>query len=86
MADHRSRLATIMREHEAQIVAMLAEVIHRKEFEYWDDESFAEYAIELRNAATATATAADAGNFEQARDAVNRATGACTDCHAGYRG
>jgi hypothetical protein len=72
--------------HEAEIVAVLAEVIHREAYEYWDDETFAEYAAELRNAATDTAKAAEADNFDQARDAAVRATGACTNCHAGYRG
>jgi hypothetical protein len=72
--------------HEAEIVALLAEVIHREAYEYWDDETFAEYAAELRDAATDTAKAAEADNFDQARDAAARATGACTNCHAGYRG
>ena len=30
-------------QHEAQIVALLADVIHREEYEYWDDETFAGY-------------------------------------------
>jgi hypothetical protein len=72
--------------HEAQIVAMLAEVIHREAYEYWDDESFAEYARELRDAAIDTAAAAEADDFDKARTAAARATGACTNCHAGYRG
>jgi hypothetical protein len=72
--------------HEAQIVALLAEVIHRKEYEYWDDESFTEYAVALRDAATEVASAAETDEFPKARDAVTRATNACTECHAGYRG
>jgi hypothetical protein len=72
--------------HEAQIVAMLAEVVHRKEYEYWDDESFVEYAVELRDAATEASSAAEADDFPKARDAVTRAGNACTECHAGYRG
>lgn len=71
--------------HEAQVLALLAEVIHREAYEYWDDETFAEYATALRQAAADMATAAASDNFDQARDAANRATGACTDCHAGYR-
>jgi cytochrome c556 len=71
--------------HEAQIIAMLAEVIHREGFEFWDDETFAEYAEKLRQAASDVAAAAAADNYNQARDAVNRATNACADCHDGYR-
>jgi hypothetical protein len=72
--------------HEAQIVALLAEVIHREEFEFWDDETFVGYANELRQAASAVSAAAASNNFEGAREAIGRATKACTDCHDGYRG
>ncbi len=72
--------------HEAQIVALLAEVIHREEFEFCDDETFVGYANELRQAASDVSAAATAGNFEQAREAIGRATKACADCHDGYRG
>ena len=71
--------------HEAQVLALLSEAIHREAFEYWDDETFVDYATTLRQAATDIATAAASNNFDQARDAASRATGACTDCHAGYR-
>jgi len=72
--------------HEAQVVAMLADVIHRESFEYWDDETFAEYAGALRDAATDVSAAAATHNFDQARAAIGRATKACADCHDGYRG
>jgi hypothetical protein len=72
--------------HEAQLVATLADVIGRKGFEYWDDEEYAQYADELRQAATDIAAAAERENYEQAQQAVSRATGACTNCHEGYRG
>lgn len=71
---------------EAQIVALLADVIHRESFESWDDETFAGYASELRDAATDVSAAAAGNNFEQARAAIGRATKACVDCHEGYRG
>ena len=72
--------------HEAQIVALLADVIHRDSFEYWDDETFAGFAGDLRDAATDVSAAASANNFEQAREAIGRATNACANCHDGYRG
>ncbi|MEX2026289.1 MAG: cytochrome c [Pirellulaceae bacterium] len=71
--------------HEAQLVAMLAEVIQKEGFEFWDDETYRDYARELGQAATATAQAADQGNYERAREAIGRMGQACNDCHDGYR-
>jgi hypothetical protein len=73
-------------QHEAQIVAMLADAIHREAFEYWDDETFADFADDLRRAATDVAAATAADNYRQAREAISRATNACANCHDGYRG
>jgi hypothetical protein len=72
--------------HEAQLAAAIAEVIGREGFDYWDDEQYASYARELRQAATDIATAAESSNFLQAREAASRMTKACADCHEGYRG
>jgi hypothetical protein len=71
--------------HEAQIVASIAEVIGREGFDYWDDEQYAEYARTLRQAATDVAAAVELENFQNAREAGNRMTKACADCHDGYR-
>jgi cytochrome c556 len=73
-------------QHEAQIVALLADVIHREAFEYWDDETFAGYATDQRQSAADVAAAAASDNYDQAREAIGRATNACTNCHDGYRG
>ncbi len=51
--DRQFRKSAVEVRHEAQLLAMLAEVIHRKEFEYWDDKTFAAYDRELQQAATA---------------------------------
>lgn len=72
--------------HEAQILAMLAEVIQREAYEYSDDETYVGYATELQQAADDLSTAATGGNYEQAKAASGRATKACADCHDGYRG
>lgn len=72
--------------HEAQIVALLANVIHRPDYEYAADDTFVEYAQQLQQAASDIAAGANANNFQQAREAINRATNACADCHDGYRG
>lgn len=72
--------------HEAQILAMLAEVIQREAYEFSDDDTYVGYAKELQQAAGALSTATVAGNYEQAQAAIGRATKACADCHDGYRG
>lgn len=72
--------------HEAQVLAMLAEVIHRQEYEYWDDESFVDYARQLQEASTALSRAATDGNYEAARQSSGRIGQACAACHDGYRG
>jgi hypothetical protein len=72
--------------HEAQIVAMIADVIGRQGFEFWEDETYAGFAKELKQSATGIAAAADRGNFQQAQQAISRTTKACADCHDGYRG
>jgi hypothetical protein len=72
--------------HEAQLVATIADIIGREGFEYWDDEQYAKYARELRQAAADVSAAAEHDNFEQAQQAGSRMTKACADCHEGYRG
>jgi hypothetical protein len=71
--------------HEAQVVAAIAETIGREGFDYWDDEQYAEYARTLKQSATDMAAAVELDNFQQAREAGNRMTKACADCHDGYR-
>jgi hypothetical protein len=78
--------AAIDVEHEAQMLAMLAEVIRREEYEYWDDETFNEYADELGAAAGELSRAAASRDYEAARAAAGRAAQACVTCHDGYRG
>ncbi len=72
--------------HEAQIVAMLADVIGHEGFEYWDDVEYAQFARELREAAGEMDAAAKLNNIEQGRKALDRAWKACANCHDGYRG
>lgn len=71
---------------EAQVLAMLAEVIHREDFTFYDDEDYARFATELRAAAADLEQAAGDRNYDAARAAAGRAGKACTLCHEGYRG
>lgn len=72
--------------HESQLLAALAEVITREGYEYADDDTFVEYANELRDAAHDLQRATEQENYAQAREALGRATKACSNCHDGYRG
>lgn len=72
--------------HEAQLVALIAATIGHKSYDYADDEEYAHLARELREAATELSTAAEAGNYEQARAAEVRASKSCVECHSMYRG
>jgi hypothetical protein len=72
--------------HEAELLAMLAEIIQREDYEYWDDDTFREYSTELRTAAQEMARAAADEDYEAARAAAGRASQACASCHEGYRG
>jgi hypothetical protein len=78
--------AAVDLQHEAEMLAALAEVIHREEYEFWDDETFVGYASELGAAATDLARAAAEDDYEAARAAAGRAGQACVACHDGYRG
>ena len=71
--------------HEAQLVAAIADIIGREGFEFADDESYAKCAQELRQAAADVSAAVETDNLEQAREAGNRMTKACADCHEGFR-
>jgi cytochrome c556 len=72
--------------HEAELLALLADVIDREEFDYWDDETFTGYSRDLGSAAGDLARAAADGNYEAARAAAGAITNACAACHDGYRG
>jgi hypothetical protein len=71
--------------HEAQILATIADIITREGYEYADDDTYAGYARDLKQASSDVAAAIDQSNYEQARQAAGRASKACTECHEGYR-
>jgi hypothetical protein len=72
--------------HESQLATAIADVIGREGFEFWDDETYATCAKDLRQAAADVSAAVEAADFERAREASNRMTKACADCHEGFRG
>lgn len=80
-----SRKAVDVQQH-AEVLAMLAMMIDREEFDYWDDETFQQHSSDLRSASRELSRAAADGNYEAARAAAGQASQSCSACHEGYRG
>jgi hypothetical protein len=70
----------------SELLAILADVTQREEYEYWDDAGFQELSGDLRSATEELTRAAVEVNYEAARAAAGRAGQACSACHEGYRG
>jgi hypothetical protein len=71
--------------HEAEIVAAIAEVIRRPDFEDHDDDSYLGYAAGMRDAAVRVRDACLKKDYETARSAVGAISKSCNDCHGDYR-
>lgn len=71
---------------QAQLLAVLAEVMQQDGYEYADDEEFTAEADQLRDAASELAQAARDRDYEAARAAAGRVGQSCSRCHEGYRG
>lgn len=72
--------------HQAEVLAMLGQMIQHEGFDFWDDETFVGFAQDLTSAAADLAVAAEEGNLANARAAAIRIGRTCADCHEGYRG
>jgi len=72
--------------HEAELVALIGEVIQQKDYEYHDDDTYRGYASAMRDAAVKARDAATKNDYEAARAAVGAMQKSCNDCHGGYRG
>jgi hypothetical protein len=71
--------------HAVEIVAVIGEVIIKPDYEYHDDDTYAEYAVEMRDAAVAARAAAERKDYEAARAAIGRLEKSCSACHGDYR-
>jgi hypothetical protein len=72
-------------QHEAEIIAMIAEIIQRDGFDFTDDKSYLGFAREMEKQATDIASAARSKNYDEARTAAGKLGQACNNCHAGFR-
>jgi len=72
-------------DHEAQIMAVIAEAIQRDGYEFTDDSSYKGFAREMEKQALALSAAAKSKNADQARLTVGAINKACSNCHGGFR-
>ncbi len=72
-------------DHEAELLAALAEVISRPDMENADDEKFRGYAKALQKSALELQRAVNDDNYDAARTAAGTLSKACTNCHADFR-
>lgn len=70
---------------EAEVVAVIGEVIQRGEFEYHDDDTYRGYASAMRDAAIRVRDAAQKKDYEAARSALGELKKSCDSCHGDYR-
>ncbi|WP_146400332.1 cytochrome c [Pseudobythopirellula maris] len=87
LVDRRSwRRGAADARHEAQLLAVLAEALLAEGLEDADDESYAAYARQLREAASSLATAAEGEDRAAAATALEACQRSCAACHDDYRG
>jgi hypothetical protein len=70
--------------HEAQLVAILSQVIKHPSYEY-DDANFIKYADDLQAACLGIIEGAKSNNYDKVRASAGDMTKACSKCHAEFR-
>jgi hypothetical protein len=80
LAKHRDTVI-----HEAEMVAIIGEVLLQPDMEYADDEEYAGLAATMRDAASRIVEAAGQGDAEQARASAGQVSQSCSACHDTYR-
>jgi hypothetical protein len=71
--------------HEAQLMALMAEVILQPGIDYADEETYRQHGTRLRDASVALTQAVDLENFDAARAAIGNMQKACSNCHDEWR-
>jgi hypothetical protein len=72
--------------HEAEITAMVAELLQQPTFADHDDTAYRGHAAAMRAAALSLREAVEKKDHEAARKAVGELKKSCDACHADYRG
>ena len=71
--------------HDAEIVAVIGEVIRQPDYEYHDDDTYRGYAASMRDAAVRMRDAARKKDYDAARSALGELKKSCDSCHGDYR-
>lgn len=72
--------------HEAEMIAAMAEVMIREGMEDADDEDYAAFCRQMRDAALEIARAARQRQYNGVGESLGTITKACDQCHNDYRG
>ena len=90
LARGRSRTLGVLMDvrqlHEAEMVAVMAEVLCKAGMEDADDETYTGFAQQMKKSARNIVDAVKLKNDEAARKAVGEINKACSNCHEDYRG
>src|SRR5690606_16074791 len=71
--------------HEAQLLAAISEVIQREGFEYADDDTYLDFAKQMRDGALGVVEGVKTNNYQKANESSGVISKACSECHEGYR-
>lgn len=82
-ADFDKAVDRVLRD--AEIVAVIGEVIQQSDYEYHDDDTYRGYASAMRDAALRVRSAAQKKDYEAARAALGELKKSCDACHGDYR-
>ena len=82
-ADFDKAMERVVRD--AEIVALIGEVIQQADYEFYDDDTYRGYASAMRDAALRVRDAAKKKDYETARSALGELKKSCDSCHGDYR-
>lgn len=82
-ADFDKAVERVVRD--AEIVAVIGEVIQQADYEFFDDETYRGYSSAMRDAALRVREAAKKKDYETARAALGELKKSCDSCHGDYR-
>jgi hypothetical protein len=71
--------------HEAELAAVITQVLQEPELDDHDDETYRSYAAAMGEAARGLREAAGQGDYQAASSAIGRLKQSCDTCHGDYR-
>lgn len=71
--------------HQANMVAAIGQVLTKEGMDEADEEDYAKYAIEMRDAARKLSLAVKSNDYDSASSAANAISQSCSNCHDEWR-